>query len=61
MTCGGYDEQRFLDSLTDKLVSMGCNTVGSLTIRSKQIQRETYCKPVDSYVERIQEEIDADL
>ena len=61
MTCGGFDDRRFLDSLTHKLVSMGCNIVGSLTIKRKQIQRETYCKSVDSYVERIQEGIDADL
>jgi flavodoxin len=60
MTCGGFDDQRFLDNLTHKLVSIGCNIVGSLTIKRKQIQEETYCKPVDSYVERIQEEIDAD-
>ena len=61
MTCGGFDDQRFLDGFTRKLVNMGCNIVGSLTIRGKQIQRETYCRPVDSYAERIQEEIDADL
>ena len=61
MTCGGFDAQRFLDSLTHKLVSTGCNIVGSLTIKRKQIQEETYYKPVDSYVERIQEEIVVDM
>jgi hypothetical protein len=61
MTCGGFDDQRFLDSSTRKLVNMGCNIVGSLTIKRKQIQRETYRKPVDSFVKRIQEEIDAGL
>jgi hypothetical protein len=60
MTCGGFDEQRFLDSLTHKLDRMGCNIIGSLTIERKQIQRETYCKSVDSFVKRIQEEIVAD-
>ena len=61
MTCGGFDDQSFLDRLTHKLDSMGCNIVGSLTIKRKQIQREAYYKPVDSYVERMREEIDADL
>ena len=61
MTCGGFDDQRFLDGFTRKLVNMGCNIVGSLTIKRKQIQRETYYNPVESFVKRMQEEIDADL
>ena len=60
MTCGGFDEQRFLDSFTRKLARMGCNITGSLTIERKQIQRETYCRSVDSFVKRIQEEHAAD-
>jgi hypothetical protein len=60
MTCGGFDEQRFLDSFTRKLARMGCYVTGSLTIERKQIQRETYCRPVDSFAKRIQEEYAAD-
>jgi hypothetical protein len=56
MTCGGFDEQRFLDSFTRKLTRIGCNITGSLTIERKQIQRETYSTSVDSFVKRIQEE-----
>jgi hypothetical protein len=56
MTCGGFDAQRFLDSFTRKLVSMGCNIVGSLTINRKQIQGEIYCESVDSFVKPIHEE-----
>jgi len=54
MTCGGFDEQRFLDSLTRKLTKIGCNIAGSLTIERKQIQRETHYRSVDSFVKRIQ-------
>jgi hypothetical protein len=60
MTCGGFDEQRFLDSFTHKLTRIGCNITGSLTIERKHIQRETYSTPVDSLVKRIQEEHTAD-
>jgi hypothetical protein len=60
MTCGGFDEQRFLDSFTRKLTRMGCNITGSLTIERKQIQRGTCSTSVDSLVKRIQEEHAAD-
>jgi hypothetical protein len=60
MTSGGFDAQRFLDSFTRKLVSMGCNIIGSLTIKRKQIQEETYSESIDLFVKRIQEEIVAD-
>jgi len=54
MTCGGFDDQRFLNSMTRKLTKMGCNVVGSLTIRRKQIQNGTYAQSVDSFVKRLQ-------
>jgi len=57
MTCGGFDEQRFLDSFTHKLVRMGCNVAGSLTIERKQIQRETYPESVDSFAKGIQAQL----
>jgi hypothetical protein len=57
MTCGGFDEQRFLDSFTHKLARMGCNVAGSLTIERKQIQRETYSESVDSFAKYIQAQL----
>lgn len=54
MTCGGFDEQRFLNSMTRKLTKIDCNVVGSLMIRSKQIQNGTYAQSVDSFVRRLQ-------
>lgn len=57
MTCGGFDEQRFLDSFTHKLASIGCNVAGSLTIERKQIHRETYRESVDSFVKHIQAQL----
>jgi hypothetical protein len=54
MTSGGFDEQRFLDSMTRKLTMMGCNILESLKLRRKQIQAETYAETVDSFVKRVQ-------
>jgi flavodoxin len=56
MTCGGFDEQRYLDSFARKLISVGCNIVGSLMIKRKQIQGETFGKYIESFVEHMQEE-----
>jgi hypothetical protein len=55
MTSGGFDEQRFLHSITHKLTKNGYNIVGSLAIKRKQIQGEACSELVDSFVERIQE------
>ena len=57
MTCGGFDEQRFLDSFTHKLARMGCDVAGSLTIERKQIHRETYSESVDSFAKYIQAQL----
>lgn len=54
MTHGGFDEQRFLDNMTHKLTKMGSTVVGSLTVKRKQTQRETYAESVDTFVKRIQ-------
>jgi len=54
MTYGGFDEQRFLNSMTGRLTKMGCNIVESLTIKRKQIQNGTYAQSVDSFVRRLQ-------
>jgi hypothetical protein len=55
MTCGGFDERRFLNSFMHKLARSGYNIVGSLAIRRKQIQGGTYSDSVDSFVKRVQE------
>jgi flavorubredoxin len=57
MTSGGFDEQRFLDNMTHKLTKMGCNILESLTVRRKQIQRETYVESVDSFARRVQKQL----
>jgi hypothetical protein len=57
MTSGGFDEQRFLDNMTRKLAKMGCNILESLTVRRRQIQRETYAESVDSFAKRVQKQL----
>jgi hypothetical protein len=57
MTSGGFDEQRFLDSLTHKLTKMGCNVAKSLTVKRKSVQRETYAQCVDSFVKCMREQL----
>jgi len=57
MSCGGFDDQRFLDSLTRRLTRMGCNVAGSLTVKRKQTKSEVYAETVDSFVKRIQEQL----
>ena len=57
MTCGGFDEQRFLDSFTRKLARIGCNVAGSLTIERERIHRETYRESVDSFAKYIQAQL----
>jgi hypothetical protein len=54
MTCGGFDEQRFLNNMTCKLTKMDCSIVESLTVKRKQIQSGTYAQSVDSFVRRLQ-------
>jgi flavodoxin len=56
MTSGGFDEQRYLDSFARKLVGMGCDVVGSLMVKRRQIQEETFGAYIESFVEHIQEE-----
>ena len=57
MTYGGFDEQRFLNSMTGRLTKMGCNIVESLTIKRRQIQSGTYAQSVDSFAKRVQEQL----
>jgi hypothetical protein len=58
MSCGGFDEQRFLSSFIRKLTKMGCNCSGSLMIRKKQIQRGTLGHSVDQFVHGILQDLD---
>lgn len=58
MSCGGFDEQRFLENLTHKLIKKGCNVVECLTVKRKQIQRETYAESVDLFARRIRQDLD---
>ena len=58
MSCGGFDEQRFLASLTRKLTKMSCNVVESLIVKRRQIQSETFAKTVDSFVRRVRQDVD---
>ncbi len=57
MTCGGFDEHRYLDSLTHKLAKMGYNVTGTLTVRRESMQRETYAGHIDSLVERVRAQL----
>lgn len=56
MTCGGFDEQRHLKSMTRKLTKMGISVVETLTVKRKQIQTGTYTESVDSFVKCVQEQ-----
>jgi len=57
MTCGGFDEQRFLRSIARKLTKMGCNVVESLTVKRTQIFEETYGRSVDAFAKRLEEHL----
>jgi len=59
MTCGGFDDQRFLGNVTRKLAKTGCNVAGSLTIERKMIQRGTYRSSIDTFVKHVHEEHEA--
>jgi len=56
MTCGGFDEKRFLGGFTRKLEKMGCNIVESLTVKRKQIIEEAYHASVDGFAKRVEEQ-----
>ena len=53
MTCGGFDEQRFLRSVTTKLTRTGCNVVGALTVKRNQVKEGTYRTAVDSFAKLV--------
>jgi hypothetical protein len=58
MTCGGFDEKRFLRSFIRKLAGMGCNAAESMTVKRNEIQREAHGTAVDSFVKHVEEQID---
>jgi hypothetical protein len=57
MTCGGFDAERFLRSFSRKLTRIGCNVVGSLTIKRRQIFEEDYKTPVESFARRVEKQL----
>ena len=57
MTSGGFDEMRFLSSLTRKLVRNGCNVVESFTVKRKQIDGEAYKTLLESFARRVEEHL----
>ena len=58
MSCGGFDEQRYLDSLSRKLKKMNCSVVGSFTVKRREIQKETFSDSIDQFARRIQRDLD---
>ena len=57
MTCGGFDERIFMHTLTSKLLAIGCEVAGSLTIKRERIQEESYRALVESFAKRIEERL----
>jgi len=57
MTCGGFDERRFMRAFTHELRGIGCNVVNSLTIKRKWIREGTYIASVESFAKRIEEQL----
>jgi len=57
MTCGGFDEHRFLRVVAHKLTKVGCNVVECLMVRRKQIRSEMYSASVDSFARRVEEHL----
>ena len=55
MTCGGFDEQRFIHSITRKLISMGCKVIESLTIKRKQVIQARFETYVEACARRVEE------
>jgi hypothetical protein len=54
MTCGGFDEQRFLDTVSNKLKRIGCNIAGSLSLDRKDIRRELHRSSIDLFAKRVE-------
>lgn len=57
MTCGGFDEDRFLRSFTHTLKRMGCNVVGSVKLSRRQISEGDYLVAIDVFARRIEEHL----
>ena len=54
MTCGGFDEERFIHSLTCRLRAIGCEVGGSLIIKRKCIHKSSYMTLTESFAKRIE-------
>lgn len=57
MTCGGFDEERFLRSFGRKFARIGCNVVESLTVKRRQISGEAYRTLLESFVKKVEEHL----
>jgi len=57
MTCGGFDEERFLRGLRRKLTAMGCNVVESLVVKDREIRDETYRASVDAFARLVEQHL----
>jgi len=57
MTYGGFDEKRYLRSLTEKLANRGFNIIESLAIRRRRILEGTHRPAVDAFAERVAESL----
>jgi hypothetical protein len=57
MTCGGFDDRRFLRSIKRKLVQTGCNVVESLTVKRNDVRRKEYGMAVDLFAKVVEEHL----
>jgi len=57
MTCGGFDEERFLRSFSRKLAQIGCNVVESLIVNRRQISEGAYEELLELFVQRVEEDL----
>ncbi len=57
MTCGGFDEKRFMRSLICRLQGIGCEVADSLTIKREWIHEGTHTILVEPFAKRIEERL----
>jgi hypothetical protein len=54
MTCGGFDEDRFLRSLERGLQRIGCNVVECIKLKRRQISEGNYITDVDAFARQVE-------
>ncbi len=57
LTCGGWDEQRYLHALHERLRRRGARTLGGLAVRRRTVDRETFRPPVRTFLEQVSSRI----